>query len=262
LLLIGLLLACPALAQPDDPFPQVASAYLLQVNGETIWEHWADVRLPQASLTKMMMALLLIERGNLQATVTVSRAATHETGTRLKLAAGSRFRAEDLLAAALIASANDACHALADHVGGSEARFVQLMNQRANEIGLSHTHFVNACGHDDAAHYSSARDLALLARELLKHPEVLPITARPEARITTLDGARQYRLTSSNALIGRYDGALGLKTGFTPKAGPCLVAYAKRGETQVLLVMLHGNNRWWDADDMMDIAFARARNPR
>jgi D-alanyl-D-alanine carboxypeptidase (penicillin-binding protein 5/6) len=262
LLLIGLLLVCRMpLAQPDDPFPKVASAYLVQVDGALMWERQADLRLPPASLTKMMTALLLIEQGRLQETVTVSRTAARETGSRLKLVAGEQFRAADLLAAMLIASANDACHALADHAGGSEARFVQMMNRRAGEIGLRHTHFVNACGHDMPAHYSSARDLALLARELLKHPEVLPITSKPEAQIATLNGAREYRFASSNALIGRYAGALGLKTGFTAKAGKCLVAYVRRGETQVLLVMLHGNDRWWDAEDVMDIAFAHAQNP-
>lgn len=260
LLLTGLLLVCQlALAQPD-PFPKVASSYLVQVNGELLWERQSGLRLPPASLTKLMTVLLLVEQAQPQDTVTVSRAAEHETGSHIGLKEGEQFRVEDLLAAVLIASANDACHALADHAGGSEQRFVQMMNQRARQLGLRHTHFVNACGHDAPKHYSSTRDLALLARELLKHPQITALTAKPGAHIATLDGAREYRFETSNALIGRYPGALGLKTGYTPKAGKCLVAYARRGETQVLLVMLHGNDRWWDAVDIMDIAFAHAHS--
>lgn len=122
LLLTGLLLVCQmALAQPDpfsrDPFPKVASSYLVQVNGELLWERQADLRLPPASLTKLMTALLLVERAQPQDTVTVSRAAEHETGSRIGLREGEKFHVEDMLAAALIASANDACHALAEHAG-------------------------------------------------------------------------------------------------------------------------------------------------
>lgn len=261
LLLTGLLLACQAVLAQPDPFPKVASSYLVQVNGDLVWERHADRRLPPASLTKLMTALLLAEQAQPQDTVTVSSAAEHETGSHIGIKQGEKFHVEDLLAAMLIASANDACHALADHAGGSEARFVQMMNRRAGELGLRHTHFVNACGHDAPNHYSSTRDLALLARELLKHPEITALTAKRDAQIATLDGVREYRFESTNALIGRYPGALGLKTGLTPRAGKCLVAYARRGETQVLLVMLHGNDRWWDAADILDIAFAHAQSP-
>lgn len=254
----GLLLICQAaLAQPD-PFPNVAASYLVQVNGELLWERQANRRLPPASLTKLMTALLLVEQGQPQAIITVSRAAARESGTRIGIKAGEQFHAEDMLAAALIASGNDACHALADHAAGNEARFVQMMNQRARLLGLRHTNFANACGHDSPTHYSSTGDLALLSRELLRHPEIVALTSKTNMQITTLDGAHEYRFESKNALIGRYPGALGLKSGYTPNAGKCLVAYAKRGETEVLLVMLHGNDRWWDAVDILDIAFAHA----
>ncbi len=121
------------------------------------------------------------------------------------------------------------------------------------------THFTNACGHDEANHHSTAHDLALLAHALLQHAELLPLTSQKESQIATLDGARRYTLQNKNALIGRYDGALGLKTGYTPNAGKCLVAYAKRGEHTVLLVLLHGQDRWWDAVDILDLAFDHAR---
>ena len=260
--LFGLLLLCHAalaLAQPD-PFPQVAASYLVEINGMPVWEKQGNRRLPLASLTKLMTALLTVELSQPQTIATVSHAAAQESGTRLGLKTSDKFHVEDLLAAALIASANDACHALADHIAGSQTRFVQLMNRRAKKLGMRNTHFANACGHDMKDHYSSAHDLALLANELIKYPQITELTAKTAARISTLDGARNYRFESKNALIGRYSGALGLKTGYTPNAGKCLVAYAKRGDTHVLLVMLHGYDRCWDAADILDLAFDHARH--
>jgi len=247
-----------AVAAQPDPFPQVADAYRVEIDGAVIWERRADRPLPPASLTKLMTALLLLEQDQLKDTVSVSRAATRETGSRLGLKSGERFRVQDLLAATLIYSANDACHALADHLAGSETAFVKRMNQRAQQLGLKHTRFLNACGHDAPEHLASAHDLAGLAHELLKHPQVIPITSQQHTTIATLEG-KQYHLTNKNALIGRYNGALGLKTGYTGKAGKCLVAYAKRDGHEILLVMLHGKDRWWDAADILDLAFDHAR---
>ena len=160
---------------PGDPFPQVASSYLGEVNGGRGWEKQATGRLPPASLTKLMTALLAVERGQLQSAVSTGSAAASESGSRLGLKTGERFLAADLLAATLIVSANDACHALADFLGGSEAHFVEQMNRRAAQLGMRNTHFSNACGHDARDHYSSARDLALLARELPKYPGVVAV---------------------------------------------------------------------------------------
>ena len=261
--LFGLLLLCHTalvLAQPD-PFPKVAASYLVEINGAPVWEKQGNRRLPLASLTKLMTALLIAEHDQPQAIVAVSHAAAHESGTRLRLKADDKSHMEDLLAAALITSASDACHALADHLAGNQTKFVQLMNRRAKKLGMLDTHFANACGHDAKDHYSSAYDLALLANELIKHPQITELTAKTGGRIATLDGTRNYSFASKNALIGRYPGALGLKTGYTPNAGKCLVAYAKRGDTQVLLVMLHGYDRWWDAADILDLAFDHARHP-
>ncbi|MEO6421903.1 MAG: D-alanyl-D-alanine carboxypeptidase, partial [Candidatus Nitrotoga sp.] len=151
------------------------------------------------------------------------------------------------------------CHALADHLGRSESGFVVRMNRRAKKLGMRDTHFTNACGHDATKHYSSAHDLARLAHELLKYPSLIEITSKKNLQIATLDGKKRYKLTNKNALIGRYDGALGLKTGYTPNAGKCLVAFAKRSGHEVLLVILNGKNRWWDAVEILDLAFDHAR---
>jgi serine-type D-Ala-D-Ala carboxypeptidase (penicillin-binding protein 5/6) len=262
LLFIGLcLFANHALtATQPDPFPQVASAYLVELNGKAIWAKQPERRLPPASLTKLMTALLVLEQTQPEDEVVIQPASTHETGSRIGLKTGERFRMQDLLAAALLNSANDACHALADHLAGDEANFVAQMNRRAQTLGMQHTRFTNACGHDETGHHSTAHDLSLLAHALLKQPSLLDITAQKNARISTLDGQHHYTLENKNALVGRYDGALGLKTGYTPNAGKCLVAYARRGDNTVLLVLLHGKNRWWDAVDILDLAFDHARN--
>jgi D-alanyl-D-alanine carboxypeptidase (penicillin-binding protein 5/6) len=261
--LIGLLLCLVFMAQAQaqsDPFPQVADAYLVEFDGTPIWSKLPDQRLPPASLTKLMTALLVLEYDKPNEVVTIQPSATGETGSRIGLVAGGRFRVHDLLAATLIASANDACHALADHLAGTEAEFVPRMNQRAHELGLGDTHFSNACGHDAVGHYSSANDMSRLAHAVLNHPSLLDITSREKLQISSLNGGHPYTLTNKNALIGRYSGALGLKTGFTPNAGKCLVAYAKRHEHTVLLVMMHGKDRWWDAVDMLDLAFDHGCN--
>lgn len=258
--LIGLwLLSQIAGAAPQpDLFPQVARAYLVEIDGTPTWERQAARRLPPASLTKLMTALLVLETGRLDDIVRISAAATRETGSRLKLRENERFRMRDLLAAMLLQSANDACHALADHLAGSETAFVERMNVRAQQLGLRDTRFKNACGHDASGHYSTAHDLARLSHVLLERPQLLAFTSQARGIIVS-EAGRSYALSNKNALIGRYPGALGLKTGYTAQAGKCLVAYAERDGHRVLLVILHGNDRWWDAADMLDIAFDHAR---
>ncbi len=259
-LLIGLLLVCQgALAQPD-PFPKVASAYLVKVNGVLLWEKQAHRRLPPASLTKLMTILLVLDDYKPKAVVEISQRAAQASGTRLGVKRGQRFTVENLLSATLINSSNDACRALADFVGGDHKQFVQMMNQRAQQLSMHNTHFTNACGHDAADHFSTVHDLAILANEVIKNKLVTELAVKESAQISSIGEIKIYPLQNKNALIGRYQGALGLKTGYTPKAGKCLIAYVERDGTRVLLVMLHANNRWWDAVDLLDIAFAQARN--
>jgi len=258
LLILGLL-TCQAALALDDPFPRVAAAYLVQANGQPLWEKAGAQRLPPASLTKLMTVLLVAESSQPGDIVTIRRQATQESGTRLGLRQGERYALESLLNAALLDSDNDACHALAEHVGGTQERFVARMNQRAARLGMRNSHFANACGHDAENHYSTVQDLALLAGEVLKNPRLTHLTAQGTAEIASVDGTRRFKLENKNALIGRYPGTLGLKTGFTPKAGKCLIAYVRRNDIQVLLVMLNAPNRWWDASDILDLAFAHER---
>lgn len=243
-------------AGPGDPFGNIASAYLVKIDGREVWSRNAEAPLPPASLTKMMTALLALERADLRSVVTVSGGAGRETGTRLGLAPGDRLTVLELLAATLLGSANDACHALADNVGGSETKFVVLMNARAREMGLSGTRFANACGHDAPTMHSTARDLARLAETAMGNPVFAKMAGLEDGWISTADGGKKFPLENKNLLIGRYRGAIGVKTGFTGAAGKCLVALAERGGKRVLLVLLNAPDRWWKAEEILDAAFA------
>jgi serine-type D-Ala-D-Ala carboxypeptidase (penicillin-binding protein 5/6) len=239
-----------------DPFGNVAAAYLVKVDGREVWARNPSTRLPPGSLAKMMTALLVLERANLRSVATVSREASRETGTRLGLEAGDRMLVIDLLAATLIGSANDACHVLAEHIAGSETKFVTLMNARAREMGLSDTRFANACGHDAPGMRSTARDLARLAETAMGNAVFAKMAGLEDGWISTADGGKKFPLENKNLLIGRYRGAVGVKTGFTGRAGKCLVALAERGGKRVLLVMLNAPDRWWKAEEILDAAFA------
>jgi D-alanyl-D-alanine carboxypeptidase (penicillin-binding protein 5/6) len=239
-----------------DPFGNVASAYLVKVDGREVWARNPSARLPPGSLAKMMTALLVIERADLRSAATVSREASRETGTRLGLAPGDRVIVLELLAATLIGSANDACHVLAEHVAGSEAKFVALMNARAREMGLSDTRFANACGHDAPEMRSTARDLARLAETAMGNPVFAKMAGLEGGWISTADAGKKFSLRNTNLLIGRYRGAIGVKTGFTRAAGKCLVGLAERGGKRILLVLLNAPDRWWKAEEILDAAFA------
>ncbi len=254
--------APPARAATTDPWPGVASAYLVRVDGEVRWAGNDAARLKPASLTKMLTAILAAEALAPGDTVVVGKRAAAADGVRLGLRAGMRLPAEHLLAAALLRSANDACLALAEHVAGSEAAFVARMNERVSALGLADTHFSNACGFDAPDHYASARDLARIADAALSEPRIAAIVARESGTAKTADG-RLFRFDNTNVLIGRVDGARGVKTGWTRAAGRCLVAMAERAGTRVLVVMLGAPDRWWDAVAMIESGFedARARAP-
>lgn len=262
LVAIGLLACTGYAAEPTNRYPGLAAAYLVQVDGEDLWAGNADARLPPASLTKIMTALVVLEDYRPQEVVEISIAASRATGTRLKLKAGERLTVASLLTAMLMVSANDACAALAEHAAGSARAFVGRMNQRAAAMRLSNTHFANPCGFDAAGHYSSARDLARLSAAAMAHPEFAAIVAQTEARVSGMDGMRPRTLKNRNALIGTYEPAIGIKTGYTGKAGKCLAALADKDGRRVLVVMLNARSRWWDTIGLIERAFDAANGAR
>jgi D-alanyl-D-alanine carboxypeptidase (penicillin-binding protein 5/6) len=245
-------------AEVTDPFPRLADAYLVQLGTRDLWAGQADMRAPPASLTKVMTALVVLEDYRPARIATVSKAAAQASGSRVKLRAGERLSVEALLTATLIASANDACLALAEDDAGSVEAFVAKMNARARALDLANTHFSNPCGFDAPEHYSSARDLARIAHTALSHPEFAALVARADAEITTADARRTFSFKNRNVLIGTYAPAIGVKTGYTARAGKCLIALAQRNSVQVMLVMLNAKSRWWDAIGIIENAFDEA----
>lgn len=243
-------------AVPVDPFPKAAASYVIAVDGAVIWErNAADVR-PPASLAKIMTALVLLEAGwDPEAVVTVAPAAADVSGARLGLRKGERMRAGDLMAAMLVRSANDAAVALAVHAAGSVPAFVRKMNARAADLGLAATRFANPTGLDAPGQVSTARDLLRLTEAALVHPEFARLVATERTTVSTL-GGRRFPIESSNALLGRLDGARGVKTGHTSKAGKCVVALAEREGCRVLAVLLDAPDRWWAAAALIEKAFA------
>ena len=241
----------------DDPYPWIAGAYLVKRDGVVLWAGQPDARLLPASLAKMMTALIALERGKLDEPVTLGRGVLQATGTRIGLKPGERLTAGDLLTATVVRSANDACRGLADHIGGKA--FVRTMNLRAAALGMVNTRFADPCGHDRPDQYSSAADLVRLAEEVMRHGEYLRLARLEKVSLRTLDGKRTFALRNTNALLGRYPGAIGLKTGHTEGAGNCLVALAERDGVRVLAVLLNAPNRWWNAAGLLDRAFAAAR---
>jgi D-alanyl-D-alanine carboxypeptidase (penicillin-binding protein 5/6) len=220
--------------------------------GRVLYEFESERRLSPASLTKIMTALVILEQGNLADLVTVSREATAAHKIRLRLRVGQVFHLADLLKAMLITSANDACFAAAQHVGGTEERFVALMNEKALALGLIQTHFSNACGFDAPAHYTTAHDLAALSEIALQHPLFRAFVKEEREVISAVNTKRSYLLRTTNRLLGRMPGIEGVKTGFTSKAGRCLIAKVSQNGKELLLVLLHAHRRWNTATHLIN----------
>lgn len=220
-------------------------------SGRVLYEHESEKRLSPASLTKIMSALVILEKGHLDEQATVSKNAARAPKTHLRLKAGEVFRLEDLLKAMLIVSANDACLAAVEHVGGDERQFVMLMNAKAAALGLSDTHFSNGCGFDGPDHYSTAEDLAKLSEVALQNVVFRELVREERGIITPVSGHRAYVLHNTNRLLGRIPGVEGVKTGFTSKAGRCLIAKVSQNGSDLLLVILNSNRRWNTAKSLI-----------
>ena len=254
-------------AESSLPFDVDAkSAILIEAStGMVLYEKNADEALPPASVTKVMTLLLVMEAidsGVLSLTdmVQTSENAAKMGGSQVYLEPGESMTVEDMLKSVIIASANDAATALAEHVAGSVETFVERMNARAAELGMSNTHFENPTGLDDSVtnHVTSARDIAIMSAELIKHETVLKYTT------IWMDSIRngEFGLTNTNRLIRFYNGANGLKTGSTSKAGFCISATAKRDGMQLIAVIMASptrDTRNEAAKKLLDYGFANYR---
>jgi len=235
---------------PDPPAIKASALYLVELtSGRVLLEKNPSRRLPPASLTKIMTALIALESVPLQEVVKIDgRALAHHSS--LKFQAGEEFLLRDLVTAMLVASANDACEAVAWHIGGDDKRFVAMMNERAGKLGLTDTHFVNPCGFDAPGHYSTAADLAKLTEQALQQP-IFSMMVRTLVRdIRTVDGGRQVMLNSTNELLKDPD-VNGVKTGYTSKAGRCLIASMFKDGHRLLLVGLNLMDQWEQASRLL-----------
>ncbi|HEX3254908.1 MAG TPA: D-alanyl-D-alanine carboxypeptidase family protein [Gaiellaceae bacterium] len=232
---LAVLLLPPAANAATSPPPVDARAALLVDGhtGEMLFAENPDRRLPMASLTKLMTALLTMEKAKQDKVVRVSGPAPSVGESTIDLQEGERLPVRDLLAAALVQSANDAAYALATYVGGSVPKFVRMMNERASELGLDHTHYVVPDGLDTPGHYSSARDIYTLAREDMRHALFRRIVKRTGGQIA---GGRS--LYAWNDLLRTYPGTIGIKTGHTDLAGWSEIAAARRAGVTMYAVIL------------------------
>ena len=241
------------------------SAILLEpTTGEIIFEKNSHEKLHPVSMTKMMSMLLIIEAIENEVIswdekVTVSDNAAGMGGSQILLEVGEQMSVQDLFKGIAVASGNDAVVALAEKIGGSEAIFVDMMNERAKELGLTDTHFKNPHGLDDDDHYSSAYDMAMIGKELVKHEKVLEFTKIYEDYLRQ-NTDRKIWLVNTNKLVRFYEGVDGLKTGYTASAGYCLTATAKKGSSRFLAVAMgepDSKTRNQEISEMLDYAFAQ-----
>lgn len=243
-------------------------AILMEVStGTVLMEKASDEKVHPASVTKIMTMLLILEaieagRIALTDTVTVSEHAASMGGSQVYLEPFEQQTVETMLKCIAVSSANDACVAMAEHISGSEGDFVKKMNERAAELGMENTHFVNCCGLDADEHLTTARDVALMSRELLlKHPQIHEYCTIWMENIvhTTAKGSFEFGLTNTNKLIKQYEYATGLKTGYTSVAGFCVSASARKDEIELIAVIMGGadsKSRFQDAITLLNSGFA------
>ena len=230
-----------------------ASAILMDAgSGEVLYEHNADAQKLIASTTKIMTALVALREGALSDTVTVSREAAYTEGSSMYLREGEELSLETLLYGLMLCSGNDAAVAVAQHVGGSVEGFVERMNDTAQELGLRSTSFANPNGLDHEQHYSTARDMALLAASAMKDPTFRRIVS---TKSVVIEGRT---MTNHNKLLSMEEGCIGLKTGYTRAAGRTLVSCVERNGRRLIAVTLQDGNDWADHQALFDFGFSAA----
>ena len=219
----------------------------------------ADTRLPMASTTKIMTALVAIENADLDKSVSISDDAIGTEGSSLYLKRGESMTMRELLMGLMLRSANDAAAAIAYEISGSIEAFAEKMNEKAYQIGALNTNFTNPHGLDDSSHYTTAKDLAIIAAEALRNETFLNIVSTKKYIIKNSDGEARL-LTNHNKLLNLYDGAIGVKTGFTKKSGRCLVGAAERDGTRLISVTINAPDDWNDHKALFDYGFLKLKS--
>lgn len=243
ILLIMLLIPCNVFALETSA---KSSILIEQSTGTIISEEESHTRLPMASMTKMMTLLIVMEniesgKIKLDDMVPISENAASMGGSQVYLSANTTMKLDTLLKSICIASANDATYAVAEYIAGTSDAFVKLMNEKAKELGLKDTNFENVHGLDSDNHFSSAYDMAFIAKELLNHPKILEYSSIYEDYITHPNGTNTW-IVNTNKLLNYYEGLDGLKTGYTTKSGYCITATAKRNNMRLISVVMGEEN--------------------
>ena len=234
-----------------------ASAAILmdQETGRVLYEHNANETHRIASITKVMTAILAIESGKMDETTTVSKRAIYTEGSSIYLQQGEKIKLEDLVYGLMLRSGNDAATAIAEHIGGSVEGFVFLMNQKAAEIGMTHTAFANPHGLDDhEEHYSTAYDMALLTRYAMMNPKFQEISGAKSYTLTRENGAHKWK-NKNRLLTEKYEYCTGGKTGFTKRAGRTLITTATKENKDLIAVTLNAPDDWTDHISMYEYGF-------
>ena len=247
----------------SGPSVSAASAVLMDVaTGDILYGKKEDTRRPPASTTKIMTAILGLELGRPDEVVTVSPKAAAVGEATLHLDPGEKIILYELITGALVKSGNDACVAIAEHIAGSEEQFVKMMNKKALALGAQNTNFVNTNGLPLKEHYTTAKDLALMARHGLQLPQFAGITRQKTASIHFLEPDVFMDLKNTNKLLTNYPYANGVKTGTTTAAGKCLVASATKDGRQLLVVVLNAPDRFGDAQKLLKWGFEKTETVR
>ena len=220
--------------------------------GEVIFGQNENEQLPMASTTKIMTALLLCEHGDFEKEITVTAEMLRVEGSSMGLLAGDRVTLHDLLYGMLLASGNDAANVTAYILGGTVDGFVKMMNRKAIKLGLENTHFETPSGLDGDNHYTTARDLAALARYAMQNEEFAKAAASKTAALSYGNPPYKRTLSNHNKLLKTFDGAIGVKTGFTKKSGRCLVSAARRNGKYVIAVTLNDPDDWSDHQALLE----------
>ncbi len=225
--------------------------------GEILYSQNCDERLPMASTTKIMTALLLCELGgDLTKEIVTTREMVTVEGSSMGLQVGDTVSYHDLLYGMMLSSGNDAANTTAIALGGSVSRFVDIMNERAKKLGLVDTHFVTPSGLDADEHYTTAYELALIAKEALNNKEFAKAASSQTARLCYGNPPYNRTLTNHNKLLKMYDDVVGVKTGFTKKSGRCLVSAAEKDGKRVIAVTLNDGNDWQDHRTLLDLGLS------
>lgn len=242
-IILFILLLFPIFVKAEDLTPNAESGILIEYStGKILYSKKIDEKLAPASMTKIMTLLLIMEaveegKINLDNNIPISTNASSMGGSQVFLDPNTEMKAEELIKSIAIASANDSAVAMAEAISGTTANFVSRMNSRAKELGCKNTNFKNVHGLDEEGHYSTAYDMSLIARELLKHEQILKYTSTYEAYLNKPNGTSTW-MVNTNKLIKYYTGLDGLKTGFTKTAGYCLTSTAKRNDMRLISVVM------------------------